>query len=194
MSLLGLFKGGGSVDIKQFWLHSLCVASTSELAPRYLGRMAQNSESLFTAGLLHDVGILVMELFTGDLYRSVVTMSVDTNQPLLQTEKKLMQIDHAEVGGLVLAKWGIPEVIADAAARHHTPFKPSEGALPLSDAIQFANLICNDNGIANGTGTVLAKITEAEWSEFSFQTANLPSLKEEIQKVVVRCSSMLAAS
>ena len=190
LSMLALFKGGGVIDPKTFWLHSLSVAYVSDILPKYLGRTTENKDSLFTAGLLHDIGIFVMELFTGDLYQSIVTMAADTGKPLIDVERKFMQIDHAEVGGLVLRKWGIPELIADAAAKHHAPFSKTEGTMPFADIIQIANLVCNDHGVSNGTGTVLSKLTESQWTDFGFQVADLPALKEEVQKIIDRCANV----
>jgi len=191
LSMMGLFKGGAVVNAKQFWLHSLCVASIADVVPKSLGRMSQDQASLYTAGLLHDIGIFIMELYTGDMYQSVATMAVDTGKPLLQVEKKIMNIDHAEVGGLVLTRWGIPEIIVEAARRHHEQLSPSQGSLSVSDTIQIANLICNENGIPNGTGTIIPKMDQAEWAWLGIQADNLLILKEEVQKVATRCSSML---
>jgi putative nucleotidyltransferase with HDIG domain len=188
-----LFKGSGLIDYKKFWRHSLSVAAATELIPRYLGRMAQIADSLYSAGLLHDVGIFVMEQYTGDLYRSVLTMARDAEKPLHMAERNIIQIDHAEVGAMLLTKWNIPADLANATGQHHHPFKLSRGAMSTADVVNLANLICNDQEIDNGVGAHPEKLPEEIWKELGLPPEEISALASDIRRVVDRSAAILAS-
>jgi putative nucleotidyltransferase with HDIG domain len=191
LSLVNLFKGSGMVDYKKFWRHSLSVAAATELIPRHLGRMAQTPESLYSAGLLHDVGIFVMEQYGGDLYHSVLSMALDTEVPLHVAERNMMDIDHAEVGALLLTKWGIPQDLITATGQHHQPYIPAPGGMTTSAVVNLANMVCTDLGIDNGVGTNPEKHSIEKWQEYGLPHDEIPVLATNINRLVERSASIL---
>ncbi len=193
LSLVGLFKSGGMVDYKKFWRHSLSVAAATELIPRHLGRMSLSPDSLYSAGLLHDVGIFVMEQYGGDLYYSVLSMALDTEVPLYVAERNMMDIDHAEVGALLLTKWGIPADLITATGQHHQPYKPSRGGMSTADVVNLANMVCTDLGIDNGVGTRPEKQSLEKWQEYGLPPDEIQVLAANISRLVERSASILDA-
>lgn len=194
LSVINLFKGEGAVNYGDFWRHSLSVASATALIPRYMKKSPQAPGELFTAGLLHDVGIFVCERYSGDLYRSVLSMARDMGKELHETEQQLMQTDHAEVGAILLNRWNLPESIADAVSKHHKPHEKSDGSLTTAEIVRLANLICNSRGIANGTGAGHASNTAAALMSHGFAEDDIPKITDEINAIVEKSSAMLAAN
>lgn len=195
LSVLKLFTGGEVVDYREFWRHSLSVASATSLIPRHLGKGADAPEELFTAGLLHDIGIFVLEQYTGDLYRSVASMARETGQPLNAAEQQLMQIDHAEVGCILLKKWHIPESIAEAVRTHHEPYRHSDSHLfQTSELVKQANFICTTQGATNGISAPLTACSNEDWIRHGFTPDDVPSLLSKVARVLEDSSTMLAAS
>ncbi|BDU74582.1 response regulator [Mesoterricola silvestris] len=122
----GLFSQAGAFRFSQFslahlWRHSLAVASaTQQIAEmRGLGRSA--SADHFTAGLLHDIGILVLASRFPDEYARVLDLARPGGADLETAEFHVLGATHGEVGAYLLGLWGLPHAVIQAAAWHHQP-------------------------------------------------------------------------
>lgn len=129
------------LDAQQIWRHSLQVGVIARLVARYKKVPSSQSASYFVAGLLHDIGQLVLAEFLGDDYAAMLTTEdpAELALPLYQREQLRFDIDHAQVGGLIAAKWQFPTVLVDAICLHHHAQLPADNPLALS--IAFANLL-----------------------------------------------------
>lgn len=104
-----------------FWEHSLEVAL---IARALAGRVPENlePEALFTAGLLHDVGCLLMETGLGSEYRPVLEKALRDHVPLDVVEQDVFGVDHGEITSMLLERWEMPESLRVACAFHHRPW------------------------------------------------------------------------
>jgi HD-like signal output (HDOD) protein len=120
--------------------HSLLV---SRLTAKIGGEHLLSGIGLF-AGLLHDVGKLVLaETAPDHLARAIEGSRID-NCPLYAAEENLIGVSHAEVGAYLLGIWGIPHLIVEAVAYHHHPERIPHSKLDLISSLYFANWIAND--------------------------------------------------
>jgi putative nucleotidyltransferase with HDIG domain len=120
--------------------HSLLV---SRLTAKIGGANLLPGIGLF-AGLLHDVGKLVLaEAAPDHLARAIEGSHID-NCPLYVAEENLTGVSHAEVGAYLLSMWGIPHMIVEAVAYHHHPERIPHGNLDLVSSLYIANWIAND--------------------------------------------------
>lgn len=104
------------VDIADFWMHSLLVG---ELARGIADSAAYPApDEAYLAGLLHNIGELVMLNAIGEPYRRFLLNSAD-NPRLLGEETQLFATTHAEVGGWLIDRWGLDSVLGDSVAFHH---------------------------------------------------------------------------
>lgn len=111
------------VSMDQFWYHSLCCAlAAQELAD--LGGI-KKIESVFVAGLLHDIGHLVIYNQMPDLaVESTMLSLVEPEQSgLYQAEHRVLGFDHAQLGGALVKAWGFPESLQACITFHHEPSK-----------------------------------------------------------------------
>ena len=76
---------------------------------------------IFMAGLLHDIGLLVLDQFFHDEFIEIVQQTLRTNKELTDVETSVLGITHCEIGGFVAAKWRIPEYLSLAIRHHHKP-------------------------------------------------------------------------
>ncbi|MDH3589850.1 MAG: response regulator, partial [Gammaproteobacteria bacterium] len=114
-------KKAAALDLERLWEHS---AATGALARR----IAQDEEQprkvvdlSQMAGMLHDIGRLVLASQFGDKYEQVLEMQQQTGEPDWQCERAIFGQTHNEVGAYLLGLWGLPNPIVEAAAFHHQP-------------------------------------------------------------------------
>lgn len=110
------------ISVEDFWRHSLYVAVISQnLASA--ARMCRGV-SLFTAGLLHDIGHLVMFNQCPKRSREALRLSldIDDGRSSCSAEQNIFGFDHTEVGAALARNWNFPDTLVAAIANHHAPF------------------------------------------------------------------------
>ena len=114
------------------------------------------------AGLLHDVGKLVLaEVAPDHLARALEGARTD-HCPLYVAEESLIGVSHAEVGAYLLAMWGVPHLIVEAVAHHHHPERVTFDKIDLVSSLYIANWIANDreSRSATASGETYAPLNE----------------------------------
>lgn len=134
-SLSGYRLGAGVL-----WNHSIATASAALWISRSLGY--PDPEEAYVAGLLHDMGKLLLDQYVQVDYHNIIDMMNQYGLLLWQAEQKMFGIDHAGVGGLMAQKWNFPSVLIEAIRYHHLP----------SMAMEYARLAAITN-IANAVAT-----------------------------------------
>jgi putative nucleotidyltransferase with HDIG domain len=107
------------VSMDNFWHHSLYCALIARMLAKSVGKC--DPEALFTAGLLHDIGELVIfNRLPGQAKESLLLVldSGDT-VPVHEAERTIMGFDHAEVGGELARQWRLPPLLEECIAFHH---------------------------------------------------------------------------
>lgn len=136
-SIINVFPYTGNViDMPAFWRHGIGTADCAKVLARHVGL---NPEIAFTAGLLHDIGKLVMSVYFpltfAHVHKTVSGSTIDS----LRAESAAFGLDHAAIGGEVAKRWNFPIEIRKAVELHHTEYVASDD-ITLSDVIYVANL------------------------------------------------------
>lgn len=131
----------GQLSIDDFMGHSLAVANTAKaIAALETPNRAVHNDA-FVAGLLHDVGKLVLAMNFPDRYSEHVLAAADGTMSPSAREYEQFGAAHADVGAYLMALWGLPPQLVEAIAFHHYPAKcPGSGFSPLA-AVHVANAI-----------------------------------------------------
>ncbi|WP_310384204.1 HDOD domain-containing protein [Roseateles sp.] len=128
-ALIGAFPSaaGAGFDMGGFWRHAYATALFArELAPT----LQVNPEQAYTAGLLHDIGLLVLVTQFTDHFAAVLAFQSQADQtPLLEAERATLGLDHARIGHALTSHWKFPEALQHAVTDHHQPAAPDEPAL-----------------------------------------------------------------
>lgn len=109
---------GARFDRAGFWKHSLGVAAASEGLARTHPGLGVNPDEAFAAGLLHDLGKLVLELVLPRSYRRVVELCEQRQEDAAGVERTVLGLDHFTAGRRVAEHWGLPHALQDVLWLH----------------------------------------------------------------------------
>ena len=141
----------------ELWAHSIAVGICSET----LGKMLKIDYPgyIFTAGLLHDLGKIVLGNFSIINTGSISQIAIKNNVSFDEAEMSVLGIDHAEVGALLLEKWNIPAEISEVVRWHHYPdsYKGDQTAVGL---VHVANNIVLNIGIGVGVKGLKRRVSQ----------------------------------
>src|SRR5581483_1099521 len=132
------FSPGRLAALQQHGLH------TAQIATRLLPDRRQ-ADDAFTAGMLHDIGQLILGACLPDEYRSVLETAQREQQPLFLVERGVLGISHAEVGAYLLSIWGLPYPVVEAVAYHHQPAQVARTGFDAVAAIYVANALAHQS-------------------------------------------------
>lgn len=127
--------------LKNFWYHSLTCATIA----RSLAELTSYPyiEEAYIAGLLHDIGKMMLEPMMDADYKSMDHGGYAAEQ-ILNSEKEAFGLSHSELAAILLEKWNLPDVVCDAVRYHHAPLDNIQQAHHLSKIINLANLLASD--------------------------------------------------
>ena len=185
VSVIKAFSGKDSFegfDIKDFWRHSVGVA----VASRYLAVQTRldNPDDCFIAGLLHDIGKVILSEYFKEPFGQVWASVRDDGLSFYEAERNLLPLNHAQIGGHLAAKWRLPPDLIDTIRYHHTP---REGASNLDQLmiVHVADIIVNtckaDPGNACDFTNTYPKAAEIMRPQLETVSDWFPSVATEIE-------------
>jgi putative nucleotidyltransferase with HDIG domain len=127
--------------LDELWQHTIHTAFLARAICRQETHDLTQSETAFTAGILHDIGKLVVAANLPKQYLQVLNRSNSEQRPAFQIESEIFNVDHAEVGGYLLGLWGLPVTLVEAVGLHHHPEAALENAFSPLTAVHAANVL-----------------------------------------------------
>ncbi len=121
--------------------HGLLVGA---IARRLAGPGQKQADDAFMAGILHDIGKLVLLEHQPDTYDLVQQMARLSHRPSHEVEFEVLGATHAEIGGFLLGIWGLPYPIVEAAANHHAPGRVHAPSQDVLTAVYVANHLARE--------------------------------------------------
>lgn len=150
---------GYDTDAEGLWEHSLAVAVCAEKLAQTLE--LQDVEEAFTAGLLHDMGKVVLGTFVDLDDEPIKEIMAADNLAFNEAEQMVLGIDHAEVAGVLLDAWNLPGDVVAAARWHHKPGGADPENRQLVDLIHVADVLCINVGWGMGADGLNYKLDDA---------------------------------
>ncbi len=135
----GLFEGA-------LWQHSIATALAGQTLAAYLKR--RDTGAIYTAGLLHDIGKVVLNECVADDYATILRLVSEEGHSFLEAESSVLGFTHAEAGARLAECWGLPPSIIKCIRFHHTPDECEEDV--LVDLTHIADTIALSTGIGGG--------------------------------------------
>jgi len=164
------------VDMDSFWEHSLYTGVT---ARALAGRCrAPETERFFVAGLLHDIGALVLYQQRPRPAAEALRRARQEYEVLHEVEREIMGYDHGEVGAALLASWRLPDSLIEAVRYHHFPLEAEQHRLETA-IVHLADVIaCAVHDPAAESGRV-PPLEPRAWDLVGLSTDIMESLVAE---------------
>lgn len=179
-TVISFFKGlpQDHVNMNSFWRHSI----TCGIAARAIAvhNRVVNSEFFFLAGILHDIGRLVLFENLPDAAAKIMKNWQDGHKPLFQVEREVLGFDHTEIGAALLEKWELPENLREIIAFHHDPFKSSRYGFEAS-IIHLADILSKAMEAGSSGDPYIPTLQPESWDQLKMETTVLPFLWNQVE-------------
>ncbi len=150
---------GYDMESNGLWKHSIATAICSEQLA--VIKNVPDSEEAFTAGLLHDMGKILLGTFVEIDDEPIKDLVNSEGLSFNQAERRILGIDHAEAAAELLQYWKLPESVVAAARWHHNPEGAPKKNRNIVDLIHVADILCIRMGWGIGTDGPLYCLDEA---------------------------------
>lgn len=175
---------GYDLDTGALWRHSVSCALLTEIVARRIQR--EPDSRLFTAGLLHDMGKVVLSAYVRETFAAIKVLVREQGYSFVAAEREVLGIDHAELGGLIAEKWEFPPSIIAAVRYHHTPWLSQDDFAELVGLTHLANGMALLTGIGGGADGLYYAGDPGIMQQFRLR-------EKDIEKCLVQLSDRLPA-
>ena len=173
-------------DTTAFWNH----ATATALAARALARLAHQPEELaFTAGLVHDIGVLALLTVVPGEMAKVRAYAEARDCSLREAERDVLGIDHPAVGDALLRRWHFPEAICQAVLGHHD----SADIGGLADVVHVADVVVHAMAAAEHPGGRVPLLSEVAFNRLGLGVGKLKQVMHEVSRDYALTCQALAA-
>jgi len=164
------------ISMASFWQHSIACGIIARNLATYLRE--SNVERFFVAGILHDVGQLIMCTTVPDTVRALSERSRESGQLYFCAEQELLGFDHADVGCALFREWKIPTSIVEPVACHHAPALATQ--FPLQTAvIHLSDIICQGMQFGQSAEWFVPPLAEAAWDRLGMPISMLGTILKQ---------------
>jgi putative nucleotidyltransferase with HDIG domain len=128
-------------SIERMWDHAMRTSAFAKIIAQESGIDRRGADTAFMAGLLHDIGKLLIAAHLPDSFAVINKLAEKISIPIVAAEEKVIGTNHSSVGAYLLGLWGLPEAILDATAFHHSHHEWSDAKLTPAAIIHIADAL-----------------------------------------------------
>jgi putative nucleotidyltransferase with HDIG domain len=165
-------------SMKGLWEHSLAVAAASGVVARRL--KYKDAEEMLLAGLLHDLGKVVLATEMPRETRAVIDRAAADGITFYEAERRMGDFDHGDVGAWLAEHWNLPPGLADPIEHHHQPER-AENAPEAAAVVHLADLLVRALGIGFAGDSFVPPLSPAAWDLLKLSPKDWPGLLDELE-------------
>jgi HD-like signal output (HDOD) protein len=189
MNIMSVFRKIPSdlIDMRSFWEHSLACGICARIIGSY--KNIPNIERVFVAGLLHDIGRLILYRYVPIQARNALIKARQDDDLLYSSEHETLGFDHSLIGGLLLKKWKLPVSLENSVKYHHSP---QESKDPLEPAIiHIADLMTNAIGRGSSGERFVPALNPEAWKSLELSPNILSSTIKQMERQIEEIIQLL---
>lgn len=174
------------VDMKSFWHHSISCGLTARIIGIEIRE--QNVETFFVAGLLHDIGSLIIYSKLSEIAQNLINTCQEKQALKHDVELQVLGFNHADVGGALLKEWKLPSSLCHSVHYHHHPAKlGSNSRENIVDAVHIADFLVHALQMGNSGSVMVPSVESSSWDRLKLNENSLGKmvtlLDEQFQEV-----------
>lgn len=179
----------GFVTTESFWSHSVA----SGIAARQIGILKNfgNEEILYIAGMIHDIGSLVIYKEYPEQAKKALTQCNEWGINLVNAEKSALGYDHAQVGGALTERWMLPSIIQETTMYHHRPLNAPTHKQEAA-VVHLADYIVQSNQLGSSGESHEFKLDQRVLKYLELPIKILPWISEKTKESFAEVYSILA--
>jgi HD-like signal output (HDOD) protein len=156
MSVFSMFnKRERTIDRREFWRHCISVGITTKVIYNHAAVDSAlrdvSPDTYFVAGLLHDVGIIVLEQYFHKSFAALCAYAQHHGLPLHKAEEEKWDVSHGDIGAFLCKKWNMPMPVVEAINFHHQPLLCDDAFRKIVSVVHLADFICNSQNLGDST-------------------------------------------
>ncbi|PJB96438.1 MAG: hypothetical protein CO080_03215 [Nitrospirae bacterium CG_4_9_14_0_8_um_filter_70_14] len=179
------YESANGFDRTAFWSHAICVANASQALAEQLHCAPR--DDAFTAGLLHDMGKLILDQFFPDAFGEILQLIHDEGLTSCEAEMGRLGTTHAEIGEWIARSWLLPEATIATIRHHHEPAEQRCGLPnsndPIVDVVQFADLLCRAEGLGHSGDPARPELPDPPLAHLGLDPNSLDPLRQRLAAV-----------
>ena len=188
-------SGPTKFDLNEFWRHAIGTAMAAETVAKRVG--VKVPADLFTCGLVHDMGKVVLYMIDTDQFMKNVQIARDDDVTFLDAENKENIIPHTALGHLLAKKWLLPNAIQQCILHHHeaNPEKRLHVSAELNqyvDIVFLANLMVHALKYGDSGYNKVGALPKAIFSRLGLAPADLKDVTVRIKKALESADAFMA--
>jgi putative nucleotidyltransferase with HDIG domain len=182
------------IDLKDFWQHSISVAMVTRSIGEKAVILPVQSEYAYIAGLLHDIGILILDKYFAAIYQKLRTLRYNYTGTMYDLELEVLGIDHGEIGGMVLERWKFPQGIINAVTNHHNPDRSPLEFLPITQLVHVSDFACAAVGQFEPGESIPEQCSAGAWYDLKINEDELGKIVESVEQEVIKSNEFISMS
>lgn len=184
---IGRVQESPHFDRRAFWQHSI---GTGAIAGVLARRAGLDPDQALVAGVLHDVGKVILDGFFPDLFREALEKAAADGLPLRQAEAEVLPVTHEAVGRHLARLWGLPGRLVDVIGAHDS-LKARDEHLRLVQVVHVANALCRQLRVGRAGDDTATPPEPAALSALGLDAELLARLQPDFQAAVQRAEALL---
>ncbi len=175
-------------DRTQFWKHSIGCGAAAKVLGRSIGY--PSLEELFIAGLVHDVGKIILDQFMHEPFQDALVMAKEKNCLLVEAEEEVLGITHADIGASLFEMWNLSGGLVECTRFHHNPALANEN-MKHTSIIHLADILVRTLRTGSGGDNRIPMVSESAWNELGLESNRLPQLLEDVTEEAEKATVFL---
>ena len=165
------------IHADDFWRHSLATGVAAKVIAGM--RNERNADRFFVAGLLHDIGRLVLYVGAPAEARTILDHAIQEEEPIFEIERQLMGFDHGAIGGALMTHWNMPDALAESITHHHSPETTKAFAVEAS-TVHLADALAHELNLGRSGESLVPQRQEGAMERLGID----PALLDEALKTI----------
>lgn len=167
-------------NLQEFWKHSIGCGAIA----KFLGMQIKLplAEEAFVAGLLHDLGKIVLVQYFPNEFIEALKLVFEKNILLLEAEEEILGVNHMVIGNLLARSWALPPNLIEVLSFHHNPSQ-SKLEPELTSIVHLSDIICRGIGIGSGGDNSIPEIEDFAWKLLNFKVEMIEEWLPEVSEI-----------